>query len=408
MKRIFLISTLSLVASLYFSQNDAAAALAKRIAKSFSEGCCRDYFARAVQARTISQNDKYVQFEAIQMIMGFTEFNQSPKQPYFDGNPANEILYAPLTVMRSDIFENGKVINAASTNDSRPDNPASYYTASPGTTNALAIKRAVEVCGPLNPSMVKFFSYQIVKREKNTDGDNITVISFETLPTAFPKGVRILAKGKIYFNETKSYTERVDISDIVDYYTTHIYKTTPHSNINATVAQADIRYSLLGGRVVTSRISYKVKWVECGGGDHYQIQLNSRVNPIQTKLSEYECYYFTDFVQPKGVAQLRKMMKSISMLKSIDYYYGSYIEKKWAGVKFDGVDMERVRRDLSFPSNSFATQVARNAMARFDLNISTGETLHESSPKNFGEMIKAYYQKSVKDIYPLVYGVKFE
>lgn len=357
-----------------------------KIARTFSEKYCKNYICKATQYKTIQQNGKYVQFDGIQMIFGSFDFSQTDRtSPYFSNN-AFSFYYAPISVMRSDAFENGKRINYYSNRSSDNDNLYNSYSAIPGEINSFSFERAIEIQGPLNPEMIQFYNFSKLTNNVNSNGDKIIEISFNTIPQKFPSNVRLLMSGKMFYNDTKNYLEKIVVDDFVSFYTTAIYRKS-YSGNNATPTKIEIQYTFKNNQIFTSSITYSTKWVDPNNENFYEIKSNARTNPFKTKLVEREVISCSDFVVLNNTKEAKDLLQSTVMATQFHYYYAPFDSQMWSGVIID--DFPKIKSDLNVLVN-FDTQVKRNGMTIYDQDINTKQPFFIRIGKNMNE-----YQLSI-------------
>lgn len=385
------------------------AKIMKNAAKNFAAKYSKNYAAQLLQYRSVSCNHKYCEFNAYMGVIALLDFNQN-QAPLFWQNPANHIRIAPLNVLRSSAFDyNGNELELSSINTDgfNIERFSTGYVNSP-IGNALKIKRSLEVYSPLNPKMIANYTYKINKMFQNNKNEQLAQIEFETIRDCFPAKCRLLGKGSILYNITKRSIESIKMDDFVDFYSTAARKDS-YNGKKATIPSIEITYEHINGTIFTKSIALHIGWKkpdQITNDDFiYSIVNNARRNPFKYNLEETEYCLFSN---PKELdkVKIEKLEGTIykSHLEYGRFYSAPYSPELWQNIKFKGIDIEKVKKELAINGTTLQEQAAANGLNGYEIYLKSSPNLQLSDQeyRKYLDFSKKYYLITEKTILPLL------
>lgn len=384
----------------------------KNAANNFANKYSKNYAAQLLQYRTIACNDKYCEFSAYMGVITLLDFNQNMRE-FFWNNPANQIRIAPLSVLRSSAFDyNGNELELSAISSGENvlgiENLNIGYNNKP-MGNILDIKRSLEVYSPINPKMVANYTYKIKKMFENKKEEQFALIEFETKRECFPDKCRLLGSGSILYNITKRSIESITMTNFVDYYSTFARRNSLIVK-QATYPAIKITYQNIHGNIFTKSIALSIDWRKPehidDNNDVYAITPNSRRNPFKYNLRETECCLFYNPVnldKPK-IEKLKKYIYN-SYREPHKFYAAPYIPQVWQNITFNGINMEKVKKDLCINGITLEQQAAANGLNGYELylKISPALSISDSEFQKYLNFSKKYHTITKDIIFPLIW-----
>ncbi len=376
--------------------------LVKEMAEFFAKNYAEDYASSVTHLRTIECNGRYREFTGLQGLFFSTDFNQTENGLYFKDK--HSLNWLPRTVMRSDPFipADNKVLprcalflppGSPCEKFSKESMKIEYYDYP--DQHALVMKRALEIFSPLNPAQRKNFSYSI-NSSYQRDKDKIYVIGFETKERAFPRQTRIYGKGLFYYNATTKLVEKVVMENHQDQYAMFPRWKVSGLLPSATHHLIEVTYTCRNERIFTKSVKLNVAWVDPQvDADFFMIKLNSRRNPVKNNLKEYENYEFDNF-KLLDKNKKRQIMSYLFLIAWDKFcYVAPFDAKAWTKIKWEGIDKDRLFRELSLSDRPLLQQAEKNGL---ELQFFYGDNLQGRENR-----IRNIYRR-VPQVLKILYG----
>ena len=364
--------------------------LALNIARNFMSKYKGQYASGILHYRALLSKDKCIEFNALQGIAFVPKTSFRTKGWYWD-NKAIWSCIAPLTVMRSNAYTpDGNVLEqqAVDSNDKRVG--YNNRLASPG----YQLYSSIQLFSPLNKKMVKYYDYEILKQYQNEKGEICVLIRFRTDSDPFQRGkTRLCGEGTILYNISRKYPVEIYMKDYIDLYTGFV-RTMPSAfkglstNHNITV-----RFACEQDNIFLSKIKLEVEWPEETPGKKgllYFLCKNPRRNPYKHNLRQVECFEYSDhMVLEREMAERLEHYIHKEHMNFTSFYCAPYDSGKWKNVKFEGMDINKIKRDL-YIQVPFEEQAAKNALTSYEERMEGADAkLLEFSQKYYLNAIKA-------------------
>ena len=358
-------------------------------AKNFMAKYKGQYASGILHYRVLSTKEKCIEFNALQGVAFVPKTSFKTKGWYWD-NKSTWSYIAPLTVMRSNSYmPDGDDLEQQFV-DSK-DKRVGYNNKL--ASHGYLLYSSVQLFSPLNKKMVKYYDYEIVKQYEDKEGVIYLLIGFKTKEKMFNQGkTRIHGSGIVLYNVSHRYPVEITMKDYIDLYSNNIRADSSDFKGLATNHNISVRFAYESGNVFLSKIKLEVEWqneIPTKNGFLYSLCANPRRNPHKYNLRQTEYFEYTDhMVLEKEMVDKIKRFIYEERTQFTSFYCAPYDSGKWENVKFEGMDINKIKGDLSI-QGSFEEQAAKNALTSYEERM-------EGEDAKFLEFSQKYYLNAIK------------
>ncbi len=394
--------------------------LMTEVSKNFHLKHSKAFASEFVTYRTTEQNGRYVGFLANSGIM--TNINYAPTKITRAFEDIKSIFTKTISTFTTDSFdENGQMMkhksnvpNNIQTNKIKlQERLKKYYIIC--QSEILSIMLNTMVDGPLNKTKESLFKYSIAKEYSNSDNDKIYDIKFTNKDWTSFQNTRIMATGKIVYNKTKGYVEKIFFDKGYVDYRRKVFVPKVSSANPISLRDFELAFELKNNYVYPKYAKSNVEYVVAQSP---MIDINyhipERLNPIETKLKISEVVEFKNSVNisPKQINTLKLKLQS-EYITSLNY--APYQELVWKDMVFEYLDFEKIKKDLNVTGDDIYVQAERNngkPLPPFDKNE---EFESEAAKKEVMEirertrkMAASRYAQIFDAYYPILFGKDYQ
>ena len=412
---ILLFVAYAMIATPINAQNSInAGELMEEISENFHSKHAKEFASELLQYRTIEQNGKFVDFVANIGFYANTDYAPQKVKNVHDLQIINTKI---ITIFRSDSFdENGEKLKTSDSNYYKGNDAKKFTMLNYGDNDFVILQYLTfaMINSPLNDSKVDLFAYKITKEYENKDNDNIIELSFENKDWGSLKKTRILAFGKIIYNKTKGFTEKIAFDSGYRDYSARVYTPTPDTKESITQSAFEIDFKLKNEEIYPKSASFVTEWIDAKKPtSSYVNMLNPRINPIGTNLIYREKIEFTNSVKITK-EQIKKLKLEVTGSIGAGDRRSCYQKNMWSNVVFSDLDFDKVKVDLNVAGESLFEQAERNN-GRSLPSESEIEYIDDNARKESEARLK--YQETNKDrfyrqitevYYPVLFGKEYK
>jgi hypothetical protein len=352
--------------------------LMKRAAEHFCRKKAKIFMSEVLQYRAVKSGDTYLEFNALNGIIGQPFSDMSTNKLEFDNNQGIFGFIVPINVLRSNAYGvRGEILDAEiKFNGSSKE--INYYNSPMYGETYCDIKRLVELFSPLNPKMVKWYNYKIIEMYKNKSGEDIVKIYFDNKNIKnVLKHCKLISDGTIIYNISKRLITKIILNDFLDYYNIYCYAKSISKSISS--QNAVLTYIEQAGIIYPEEIILNVKWntKQKSQNNKYYSFVHPRKNPSKYNISLFETIRF---LRHREISNLNtKVRKALASVKAYSYYSAPFNKEYWDSVKFNNIDIEKVKHDLNRANGSLYRQSEANSNNGYNIYIGNRDIKYDST-----------------------------
>lgn len=371
--------------------------IVKRMAKDFAHHYSKNYGSRIRYTYTVEANGRFREFMGYEGYLLSLRFTQHSRRNARITDP-NRGFWFPVSGMRSfpwnaerdDTLQTRHVVSGGRV--PAREQILTDYNDAPSSVNVFDLKRAVEVCSPLNPRHVKHFDYWLINKSSQS-----VIIGFKTKENLFPRKVRIYGSGELEIDPINFRVKGIKLVDYIDYWSSRMHSRNKEIPSSLTSHVFEAKYISKSDNIFSSSVSLKSRWRQDAPTEaSYYITPNRRRKPCHNSLVEDQRLVFDD-QQPISKKNARRFDYRHEV--GLTSFYAEYIESKWTRETTPWLPWDKMESDLNINGWSLRDQARRpmnfNSFGRMgDIDDKTSTAMIKDLKRNSSVVEKMLYHET--------------